>query len=202
MDLYWNSSGLYLALSFPRFSNRNLDLLDRLLLCAKVFKTSVGIRVETLRKSHWEACGFSSELTKFFFQVQIVALGKGFLAAHSVCWKGLVPGCTRGTFRSPVAELQVHLGADDSPCEKWAPFWCTPSPRVSNEEKKSMGNRWLCMTLLRKLCFNTGRWVLDTQKLRLHWDTCFAFASQSNPVEMFVKVHRLGAWHWWKTRTD
>lgn len=33
-------------------------------------------------------------------------------------------------------------------------------------------------------------------------DICFPFVSQNNPVEVFVKVHRLCVWRWWRTRTD
>lgn len=47
-----------------------------------------------------------------------------------------------------------------------------------------------------------GSGYTGTQTVLGMEDICFPFASQNNPMEVFVKVHRLCVWRWWRTRTD
>lgn len=47
-----------------------------------------------------------------------------------------------------------------------------------------------------------GSGYTGTQTVLGMEDICFPFVSQNNPMEVFVKVHRLCVWRWWRTRTD
>lgn len=109
----------------------------------------------------------------------------------------------------PVAlwpELKAHLGAN-SPCERWVLFWCTLlTPWVRNEEKSPWGmGAWAWHhsgSYIQTLA--SGFWLYGNSDsvLGIMEGICFPFASQNNPMEVFVKVHRLCVWRWWRTRTD